>query len=40
MKNVIDLYDTQKNLRRLLDEQTIDTMELVAELEHMSDNFR
>ena len=40
VKNVIDLYDTQKNLRRLLDEQTIDTMELVAELEHMSDNFR
>lgn len=30
----------RKNLRRLLDEQTIDTMELVAELEHMSDNFR
>ena len=40
VKNVIDLYDTQKNLRRLLDEQTIDTMELVAELEHMSDNLR
>lgn len=40
VKNVIDLYDTQKNLRRLLDEQTIDTMELVAELEYMSDNFR
>ena len=40
VKNVIDLYDTQKNLRRLLDEQTIDTMELVAELEHMSNNLK
>ena len=38
VKNIIDLYETQKNLRQLLDEQTMDTMELVAEIEQLSSN--
>lgn len=38
VKNILDLYETQRNLRRLLDEQTIDTMEPVAEIEQMNNS--
>lgn len=38
VKNILDLYETQRNLRQLLDEQTMDTMELVAQIEQMSSN--
>lgn len=38
IKNILDLYETQRNLRQLLDEQTMDTMELVAQIEQMSSN--
>ena len=38
VKNILDLYETQRNLRQLLDEQTMDTMELVAQIEQMSIN--
>ncbi len=38
VKNILDLYETQKNLRQLLDEQTLDTMELVDQIEQMSSN--
>lgn len=38
VKNILDLYETQRNLRQLLDEQTLDTMELVAQIEQMGGN--
>lgn len=38
VKNILDLYETQRNLRQLLDEQTMDTMELVSQIEQMEKN--
>ena len=33
VKNIIDLYETQQNLKQLLDEQVMDTVQLMEELE-------
>ncbi len=32
VKNILDLYETQRNLKNLLDEQVMDTMELMEKL--------